>query len=439
MKERVVVDERQRALLVGANIGHASNFRESMEELRELALACEFEVVGQVEQNLKVSNRTYYIGSGKVQEVKVLLDENEADVVIFDNELSPSQLRNLEKALERKVMDRTALILEIFARRAKTREAKLQVEVAYLQYMLPRLVGRYEALSQQTGGVGTTTRGVGEKKLELDRRKIEERISELNKELELLSKERQIQRKKRKKSDLPLVALVGYTNSGKSTLMNALVELCGKPDTKKVLEKDMLFATLDTSVRRIDIPDNKAFLLSDTVGFIDKLPHNLVKAFRSTLEEVREADLLLHVVDVSNPNYEQQIEVTNKTLAQIATDNIPAIYVYNKADLTGIDIPLVVKGEDIYMSAKEGIGLEELVQLISKKIFSRYVKCQMLIPYDQGKVVAYFNENADILSMSYKNEGIVLTMECRESDYMRYQRFVCGALEETQVDSSPVW
>ncbi|MGE5631031.1 MAG: GTPase HflX [Caulobacteraceae bacterium] len=288
--------------VVGANINNQSDFNESMEELKNLAIACELEIAAVSVQNLKSKNTAYYVGTGKVDEIRSLVDDNAAEVVVFNNELTPSQQRNLEKELDCKIIDRTSLILEIFAKRAKSREAKLQVEVARLQYILTRLVGSNESLGRQSGGVGTKNRGAGETKLELDRRKIEEKVSELNKELELLCNERQIQRRKRNKAELPKIALVGYTNAGKSTLMNAMVELYKKSENKKVLEKDMLFATLDTSVRNITPPDNKAFLLSDTVGFVSRLSHNLVKAFRSTLEEVRGADLLIHKVTTNGWN-----------------------------------------------------------------------------------------------------------------------------------------
>ena len=416
-------EQKQKALLVGVNINRQPYFRESMEELKELAAACEFEVAGNIEQNLKAMDKAYYIGPGKVEEVKVLAEETGAEVLIFDNELSPSQLCNLEKALECIILDRTSLILEIFARRARTREAKLQVEVARLQYMLPRLIGANEALDRQYGGVGTMNRGAGEKKLVLDRRRIEGKITELEKELEVIANERRTQRKKRNRSGLPTVALVGYTNAGKSTLMNAMVELSQKPDSKKVFEKDMLFATLETSVRNIALPDNKVFLLSDTVGFVSKLPHDLVKAFRSTLDEVKEADLLLHVVDASNPDCEHQREVADETLKQIGAGDIPVIYVYNKIDLTESGEP-VVRDDSIYISARGKDGLEELIQLISKKIFRQYVDCRMLIPYGQGNIVSYFNENARIKSVNYRSKGVLLDMECKESDFKRYEQFV---------------
>jgi len=417
------MDRQPKAVLIGVNINNQINFEESMEELENLVNACEMEAVGRADQNMKAVNKATFIGSGKVKEVQLMVDELQADVLVFNNELSPSQLRNLERVFERRILDRTSLILEIFARRARTKEAKLQVEVATLKYMLPRLVGLNEAMDRQYGGVGTISRGGGEKKLVLDRRRIEERITELGRELEKVSRERQTQRKKRSISGLPSVALVGYTNAGKSTLMNALMELSQRPDNKKVFAKDMLFATLDTSVRKITLPDNKAFLLSDTVGFVSNLPHELVKAFRSTLEEVRNADLLLHVVDVSNPDYRLQIEITGETLKQIGAEGLPTILVYNKADLTGMKIPLV-RDNDIYISAGEQIGIQELVRLISEKISGRYIKCRMLIPYDQAKVAAYFNENAHVKETAYESGGILLTMECRESDYRKYNAFI---------------
>jgi GTP-binding protein HflX len=415
--------EKQKALLIGVNINNRVDFKDSMEELNNLALACDIEVVGKLEQNLKAINTVSYIGSGKVEEVMSLINETNAEILIFNNELSPSQLRNIEKKLECRVMDRTTLILEIFAKRARTREAKLQVEVARLKYMLPRIIGSYESLERQRGGVGINNRGSGEKKLELDRRKIEQKIFELSKELDLLSNERQTQRKKRDKAELPTVALVGYTNTGKSTIMNALVELYNKFEDKKVLEKDMLFATLETSIRNIKLQDNKTFLLADTVGFVSDLPHDLVKAFRSTLEEVCEADLLIHVIDFSNSNYKQQIQVTLETLKQIGGENIPIIYAYNKIDLVDFYIPKN-QGNSIYISAKKNIGLDSLINLISQKIFTQYAQCEMLIPYDKGYIISYLNENANIKSTVYKSNGTLLTLECKQVDYKRYQQFL---------------
>ncbi|MED2038871.1 GTPase HflX [Bacillus wiedmannii] len=412
----------QRAVLVGVNLGNEDDFAYSMEELTNLAEACDVEVIGQVTQNLQRVNPSHYIGKGKIEEVAAYVNEVDANMVIFNDELSPSQIRNLEADLDCKVIDRTILILDIFAQRAKTKEAQLQVEVAHLQYMMPRLIGLRESLGRQSGGVGTKNKGVGEKKLELDRRKIEEQISVLNKDLEALVAQRQTQRKQRKKNKVPVVALVGYTNAGKSTTMNAMLEIYNGTEEKQVFEKDMLFATLETSVRNIDLPDNKSFLLTDTVGFVSKLPHHLVKAFRSTLEEVAEADLLIHVVDYANPNYEQLIDITNETLKKIGVENIPTIYAYNKSDMVDVEIPKVQE-DRVYLSAKKHVGIEELVEMIRSHIYKEYTKCEMLIPYDQGQVVSYFNNHAHVLSTSYENEGTKLEVECKTSDYEKYKRF----------------
>ncbi|UFH99423.1 GTPase HflX [Bacillus toyonensis] len=412
----------QRAVLVGVNLGNEDDFVYSMEELTNLAEACDVEVIGQVTQNLQRVNPSHYIGKGKIEEVAAYVNEVDANMVIFNDELSPSQIRNLEEDLDCKVIDRTILILDIFAQRAKTKEAQLQVEVAHLQYMMPRLIGLRESLGRQSGGVGTKNKGVGEKKLELDRRKIEEQISVLNKDLEALVAQRQTQRKQRKKNEVPVVALVGYTNAGKSTTMNAMLEIYNGTEEKQVFEKDMLFATLETSVRNIDLPDNKSFLLTDTVGFVSKLPHHLVKAFRSTLEEVAEADVLIHVVDYANPNYEQLIDITNETLKKIGVENIPTIYAYNKSDMIDVEIPKVQE-DRVYLSAKKHVGIEELVEMIRSYIYKEYTKCEMLIPYDQGQVVSYFNNHAHVLSTSYENEGTKIELECKTSDYEKYKRF----------------
>ncbi|PGO32728.1 GTPase HflX [Bacillus cereus] len=412
----------QRAILVGVNIGKEADFAYSMEELANLTEACDVEVIGQVTQNLQRVNPSHYIGKGKIEEVAAYVKEADANMVIFNDELSPSQIRNLEEDLDCKVIDRTILILDIFAQRAKTKEAQLQVEVAHLQYMMPRLIGLRESLGRQSGGVGTKNKGVGEKKLELDRRKIEEQISVLNKDLEALVAQRQTQRKQRKKNEIPVVSLVGYTNAGKSTIMNTMLEIFNGTVEKQVFEKDMLFATLETSVRNIDLPDNKSFLLTDTVGFVSKLPHHLVKAFRSTLEEVAEADLLIHVVDYANPNYEQLIDITNETLKKIGVENIPTIYAYNKSDMVDVEIPKVQE-DRVYLSAKKHVGIEELVEMIRSHIYKEYTKCEMLIPYDQGQVVSYFNNHAHVLSTSYENEGTKIALECKTSDYEKYKRF----------------
>lgn len=417
------VEEKEKALLIGVSTKNQMDFQESMDELKNLAEACEMFVAGVMEQNLKAIHPAHYIGSGKVEEVRLLLAETNARVLIFNNDLSPSQLNNLKKELDCRVLDRTTLILEIFSERARTREAKLQVEVAKLQYLLPRLIGTGENLGRQSGGVGTKNRGSGEKKLELDKRKIEIKIAELNLELESLTKERETQRKKRKKTEVPSIALVGYTNSGKSTLMNAMVETYKKPESKKVFEKDMLFATLETSTRNIILPNHKMFFLSDTVGFVSNLPHDLVKAFRTTLEEVREANLLLHVIDYSNPNYKKQMQVTIETLNEIGAGHIPVINVYNKSELTTVTLPSI-KENEAFISAKNRIGINELVGMIEKHVFKLYIECIMLIPYNKGNIVSYLNENANVQSVEHRSDGTLLYLQCKESDFKRLNQYI---------------
>lgn len=413
----------RKGILVGININNENGFEESMVELKNLCMACDIEAIGELVQNSKQINKAHYIGSGKLDELKSLVNSEEVDIVIFNNELSSSQLRNIEKAIECEVIDRTALILSIFAERAKTREAKLQVEVARLQYLLPRLIGANENLGRQSGGVGTKNKGAGEKKLELDRRKIEAKIAALNKELEELKHQRETQRNLRRKSSVPQIALVGYTNAGKSSIMNSMIDTFKDSEEKKVFEKDMLFATLETSIRSIKLDDNKKFLLSDTVGFVSNLPHNLIKAFRSTLEEVCEADLLLHVVDISNPDYKHHLKVTNETLKEIGAESVPMIYVYNKIDL--VDDYLTEKN-GVYISAKKNLGIDKLVETISTKVFNNYINCNMFIPYDKGNLLSYLNDNARVIDRKYRNDGAELSIECSNIDYEKYREYVIG-------------
>lgn len=412
---------RKRGIIVGININNKNNFEESIIELKNLCIACDIEIVGEMEQNLKKINPTFYMGSGKIEELRDLIEEMNAEIIVFNNELSASQIKNIEEEVKCNVIDRTALILDIFANRAKTREAKLQVEVARLQYELPRLIGANENLGRQSGGVGTKNRGAGETKLELDRRRIEDRIASLNKELEILKYQRNTQKNKRKKSNIPNVALVGYTNAGKSSVMNVLVENFINKEDKKVFEKNMLFATLETYVRNIKLHNNKSFLLYDTVGFVGDLPHNLVKAFRSTLEEVCDADLLVHIIDISNPNYKNQIDVTNETLSQIGADNIPMIYVYNKIDLIDLD---KLDNNKILISAKRDIGIDRLIESICEKVFEDYIRFKLKIPYSEGKMISNIMENATILDSEYIEDGVIFNIEFSEKEYVKYKQYI---------------
>ena len=377
-----------------------------MLELSNLAEACNIETVGEVTQNLDHPSSRFYVGTGKLEEITDLVEDTDANIVIFNTELAPSQLRNLEKALEIKIIDRTMLILDIFASRAKTKEAQLQISIAQLQYFLPRLVGLRASLGRQSGGVGAN-RGAGEQKIELDRRKINDDITQLKKELKTVVLERQTQRKWRKKQGIKTVALVGYTNAGKSSIMNTFISMYHDDPSKEVFIKDMLFATLETAARRIDLPLHQSFLLTDTVGFVSNLPHHLVEAFKSTLEEISDADLLLHVVDVSSPEREQMQRVTNETLHSLGADKIPTIYLYNKADLLpeGKKGRLKLDDDTYFFSTKTKEGFEELVARIQKELFDDFHKYSLLVPYSRGDIAAYYHEHVEVLQESFENDG----------------------------------
>lgn len=435
MREEAV--EKERVLLVGVDTGQEDHFERSMEELGSLAQACGMEVAGLITQKMGAVNKTFYIGSGKVEEVREYARDIQAGLVVFDNSLTPSQLRNLNDALGLPVMDRTNLILDIFAARARTREARLQVETARLQYLMPRLVGMRDALGRQGGASGSlSNKGAGETRLELDRRRIGQRISELKKELEGISRERETQRKKRSLSRIPQVALVGYTNAGKSTILNRMVDLYGDDPRKRVLEEDMLFATLETSVRYIEPGDHRPFFLVDTVGFIHKLPHDLIKAFQSTLEEVKYADLLIQVVDFSDPEYKQQMEVTANTLKDLGAADIPMILAYNKSDRKGLEVIPRVKDNRIYLSAVRGAGIRELTEMVQDLLYAQRVEAAFLIPYDKGFITSYLCQNAAVLRQEYLEEGTYLQVSCHRQDADRYAAFRTDRMEEALKSGS---
>ena len=416
--------KKDTAILVGVNLDHDPGFDRSMKELAELTKACDMEVVCIHTQNLSAPNTALYVGKGKVEEIKESLIFYEANTVIFDNALSPIQVRNLTQELDAVVLDRTALILQIFDCRAKTAEAKMQVELAKLQYMLPRLVGLHNNLSRQGGGSGSlSNKGAGEKKLELDRRKIEKQISFLKRELADMEQNKEVMRKKRNQSALPKVALVGYTNAGKSTILNQFVSRYSKEEGKQVLEKDMLFATLETSVRQISPSGKKSFLLSDTVGFIDKLPHNLVKAFRSTLQEVKDADLLLHVIDFSDPDFSDHIRITKDTLEELSASHIPVLYVYNKADLLDPSAPPKLVEQKLYLSAKSDSGIEALLQAIENLLNQGDKTLTLLIPFSMGQIVSDLTLNARILSTEYTPEGTLIEVQGAPGVLDRYLKY----------------
>lgn len=415
----VLQNEGYRAILAGVQLDQDISY--SMKELWSLAEAAGVDVAGEMIQNKERPNTATYIGKGKVDELAELCQNMEVDTVIFNDELSGMQLRNLEERLNVRVIDRTILILDIFASRAVSREGKLQVELAQLKYRMPRLTGFGKSLSRLGGGIGT--RGPGEKKLETDRRHISKRMDEIKRELAEVKNNRTTQRARRQKNEIPVVALVGYTNAGKSALMNRLLSFTDKEE-KSVFEKDMLFATLDTAQRNIKLETNQEFILVDTVGFVSKLPHSLVKAFKATLEEVNYADLLLHVVDASYSDHDFHISVTNQVLKEIGAAEKDRLMVYNKIDIAE-DITLPSNGEEnLYISATRGDNIEQLVDRIKEKIFSDRIVVKMLIPYDRGDISSYLCEKARVDTMEYRNEGTYFEVEISRKDYGRLEQFL---------------
>ncbi len=390
--KQVEAARSERAILVG--LENAEGY-DTIEELAELARTAGAQVVGRAVQKRRDIDNATYIGSGKAEELSLTASALEADLFIFDDELNPAQARNLENILGVRVIDRTALILDIFAKRAQSREGKLQVELAQLKYELPRILGKGAALSRQ--GSGTIARGPGETKLENDRRRIRRRIYELEQDLAQVDKQRGLRRERRKKDAVPLVALVGYTNAGKSTLLNRLTEA-------GVLAENKLFATLDPVVRQTTLPDGTEVLLSDTVGFINKLPHDLIDAFRSTLEEVSAADLILHVVDVSSAYYEKQMAVVEDVLSSLDAANTPCLVAYNKMDAAKETLPAPRQGH-VCISAKTGEGMETLLAAMEEALNQGRRTLELLIPYDKYEAAALIKAEGRILSQAHEEEG----------------------------------
>ena len=411
----------EKAILVGLETPESNNFKEAMEELKNLALACNIEVLDTMTQKLNNPTSNFYVGSGKVEEIKQAVTTLEANVVVFDDELSPSHIRNLEKALDVKVIDRTILILDIFARRAKTKEAMLQVELAQCEYMLPRVIGLYSSLSRQKSGTGS--KGPGETKLELDRRVLRNRVHHLKQELKELVTIRRVQREKRKKDEIYTVALTGYTNAGKSTMLNKLLDYSIQNNEKYVFEKDMLFATLETSTRNITLPNNHQFLVTDTVGFISKLPHHLIEAFKSTLEEITEASLILHIVDSANKECLQQMSVVEEVLTKLGASDIPTIYVFNKNDLVQ-EKQIFDKQPQVTVSAYTGEGMKGLVELIDSTLYNKMHHVKMILPFDKGNIYGYLRENSHIKSTDYQGDGIHIDIELSEYHLKLYHDYV---------------
>ncbi len=384
-------EQKEKVILVAVDTGKGDFDCEScLDELGELANTAGAEVCGRMTQSLDAINKATYIGKGKLEELKNYIEMTEATGIICDDELSPVQIRNLENALDTKVMNRTLLILDIFAQRASSAEGKVQVELAQLKYNMSHLTGRGKEMSRLGGGIGT--RGPGETKLETDRRNIANRISDLNKELKEIERHRSILREKRTEGSIPVIALVGYTNAGKSTLLNALTGA-------GVLAEDKLFATLDTTTRTVESGSGAKYLFTDTVGFIQKLPHGLIKAFRATLEEAKYADILLHIVDSSNPKREEQMSVVYKTLNDLGAVDKPVITVYNKID-RDIELPLPIDKralKTVSISAKNGVGLDRLIEVTEEIVKSFKKSIKVLIPYDKGQLLSLVHSKCEII------------------------------------------
>ena len=418
MEDNFEYKVQERAVLVGLNAACFTSAQtatdETLEELEALLETAGGFCTGKVLQNRATPDPHSFIGEGKAQEVKMLVEFTNSTMVVFDNELSPGNIRALEEIIGVTVLDRSALILDIFAQRAKTREGRLQVELAQYQYLLPRLSGMGKSLSRQGGGIGT--RGPGETKLESDRRHIRERIDRLRSELEQVRQVRAVQRERRIKNSMPVVAIVGYTNAGKSTLLNQLTG-AGIPANNR------LFDTLDTTSRLLTVSDNLDVILSDTVGFIAKLPHHLVDAFRATLEELEYADLLLHVIDASDPDREEHIAVVDRLIAKLSKPGTPVLRCYNKADLTPAeDIPI---GDDVVkMSAKQGVGMEELLAAIERAIGKTHHHITVTLPYSMGGMVETLHNNAQVLSTDYTAEGIVVETVVDDILYGRLREYI---------------
>lgn len=421
------------AVIVCINTGNDEIFSYEVEELKNLCEASNITVVDEVFQSLSNPNTTSYVGSGKLDEVKRIALALDVDLVIFNDELTPAQLKYITKFLgdSLEVFDRTMLILDIFERRARTKEAVLQVEIARLKYNLPRLIGARSYLSRVTGGGGGgagARRGLGETKLELDRRHIESQIVKAKKELDKITKARSVTREKRNNNGLKTVSFVGYTNAGKSSTINTLLNINNKSD-KDVYVKDMLFATLSTSTRSIKLPNNHEFLLTDTIGFVSKLPHHLVESFKSTLEEIKDSSLIVHVVDASSPYMDLQIETTRAVLKELNTLDIPSIFVFNKVDL--VKEPRFITSnypDALLISSKSLVGYNELISTIEEHLFPKEYNVTYLLPYNTGNIYNILKEKTTVLNTEYLDNGIKVTAVVSEYYYNLYQQYLINNL-----------
>lgn len=420
---------QEKALLVGLNLttivkkNDDIDTNESMEELKELTKAAGAEVVGSLIQNKHSVDAAYYIGKGKVEEIRAYSDSLDATLVIFNDELSGAQIRNIENVVGRKVIDRTTLILDIFAQRALSKEGKLQVELAQLKYRLPRLYGMGGEMSRTGAGIGT--RGPGEQKLEIDKRHILNKAADIRRELKEVKKNRETQRVKRLKSNIPIVALVGYTNAGKSTLLNELIKTHKDYEQEKeVFVKDMLFATLDVTLRKALLPNKKEFLVVDTVGFVSKLPHDLVEAFKATLEEVQYADLILHVIDATNTSYELQKSTTEGVLKELGVNDKKHILVYNKVDKLELDIYPKSQEDIVYISAKQGINMDKLLNMIEIALMENTYSVSLMLPYEKGDIFSRIKDKYNVENFEYGESGITLDVDLDEEDFNIYREYI---------------
>ena len=423
--------DKERCLLVAVKLS-GEREENDMEELEQLVEAAGGEVVSSIVQNRQSIDNRFYTGQGKIEEIANYVKELDIDTIIFNDELSGSQIRNIEEIVEAKVIDRTNLILDIFANRALTKEGQLQVELAQLKYSLPRLIGVNKNLSRLGGGIGT--RGPGEQKLEIDRRRIKEKITDIQNQLEELEKVRETKRKKRMKDQIPIISIVGYTNAGKSTLLNALVDseyTEEEAENKKVFTHDMLFATLDTELRRVRLPGGRRAVFSDTVGFIKKLPTQIVEAFKGTLEEIKYADLIIHLIDINDENLLIHKETTTKLIEKITDREIPVLTVYNKVDKILDEKTITVSTNDIiYISAKNKYNIELLLDAVDSKINGLKSFYTLKIPNNQLKTYYWLYENRITENVEFDGDGVSLNVLLYENEKAQYENFITGDKNE---------
>lgn len=414
------MNKKERVLIVHLNQDDSQIVLDNkIKEIEELVRSSRAESVGVVIQNAQSINPSFFIGRGKAEEIAELVDSMDIDTLVVNHELTGSQMKNLEEMIDRKIVDRTGLILDIFARRAKTKEGKLEVSLAQLEYRLPRLVGFRNYLSREGGGIGT--RGPGEQKLEVDRRRIQDNISRIKRQLEVVAGKRSLKRKRRQHSSLPIVSLVGYSNAGKSTILNALVERYGN-DIKQVYSDDLLFATLDVSARQIKLPNSKDIIITDTVGFISDLPTKLVASFRSTLEEIEISDLILVVIDASVEDYQMQIDATIDVLKDMHLSDKKIMYIFNKMDLNPDFRNNTNEPNHFYMSAKNSSDIERLAEEISNVLFSDYRFYDIFVSYEE--LDSFMKKNLPIQSEEYKEEGLYAKLYIDRHDKKKYEEYM---------------